>query len=53
MESKTTAIRTIKQEVRLQEWSVQIKAQRTGLVNKRAAESAHSNSFGYIFLRAL
>lgn len=27
MESKTTAIRAIKQEVRLQEWSAQIKAQ--------------------------
>ncbi len=27
MESKTTAIRAIKQEVRLQEWSAQVKAQ--------------------------
>jgi len=27
MEPKTTAIRAIKQEVRLQEWSAQIKAQ--------------------------
>ena len=27
MESKTTAIRALKQEVRLQEWSAQIKAQ--------------------------
>ena len=32
MESKTTTIRAIKQEVRLQEWSAQIKAQQASVM---------------------
>ena len=35
MESKLTAIRAIKQEVRLQEWSAQIKAQQTSVMTVR------------------
>lgn len=31
MEAKTTALATVKQEVRLQEWSAQIEAQASGL----------------------
>ena len=40
MESKTTAIGAIKQEVRLQEWSAQIEAQQTSGMSVRQCNAS-------------
>lgn len=55
MELKTTAIRAIKQEVRLQEWSVQIKAQQTSgmTVRQWCAENGIKPATYYYHLRLL
>ena len=55
MELKTTAIRAIKQEVRLQEWSAQIKAQQTSgmTVRQWCAENGIKPATYYYHLRLL
>ncbi len=55
MESKTTAIRAIKQEVRLQEWSAQIKAQQASgmTVRQWCAENGIKPATYYYHLRLL
>ncbi len=55
MESKTTAIRAIKQEIRLQEWSAQIKSQQTSgmTVRQWCVENGIKPSTYYYHLRLL
>jgi len=55
MELKTTAIRAIKQEVRLQEWLAQIKAQQTSgmTVRQWCAENGIKPATYYYHLRLL
>lgn len=55
MESKATAIRAIKQEVRLQEWSAQIKAQQaSGMTVRRwCSENGIKPGTYYYHLRLL
>ena len=55
MESKTTAIRAIKQEVRLQEWSAQVKAQQASGMTARqwCTENGIKPATYYYHLRLL
>lgn len=55
MESKTTAIRAIKQEVRLQEWSAQIESQQASgmTVRQWCAENGIKPATYYYHLRLL